>query len=205
MFVSLYYTDPNSGAISLNSLGVLDHERNSLYTLNVSANDSSNIAYTQVTIEITVSLYNYPHCYSWFSKQDVNDNVPTFTMPLFDAFIPEDTPRGSIVTTLIATDSDSGEFGRVIYTIDDVQPSGNFSIESTTGIVHTDDYFDREEFSGPYMISVSVYRCKVQMLHLSCTFRFLFVIMAQYPFERVQLNLYTSQMSMMKLQCLAQV
>ena len=77
-------------------------------------------------------------------------------MPLFDAFIPEDTPPGSIVTTLIATDSDSGEFGRVIYTIDNIEPSRNFSIESTTGIVRTDDYFDREEFSGPYMINVCV-------------------------------------------------
>ena len=96
--------------------------------------------------------------YSLFLK-DLNDESPTFSMADFNASITENTLPGSSVTTVTATDEDSGELGRVIYSITDVQgptePNGTFMIESNTGIVRTEGYFDRERFSGTYVITVS--------------------------------------------------
>lgn len=80
-------------------------------------------------------------------------------MASFNASIAEDTLPGSSVTTLTATDEDSGELGRVIYSITSVQgptaPNGTFTIESDTGIIRTEGYFDRERFGGTYVITVS--------------------------------------------------
>lgn len=91
--------------------------------------------------------------------KDLNDESPTFSMTTFNASIAEDTLPGSSVTTLTATDEDSGELGRVIYSITDIQgpsaPNGTFIIEPNTGIVRTEGYFNRESFSGTYLITVS--------------------------------------------------
>lgn len=97
-----------------------------------------------------------------FVSKDLNDEQPTFARQDFNASIFEDAPPGSSVIRLIATDADSGDLGRVVYTVSDVQgptqpiPSANgtFVIGYTTGIVSTEGYFDRELFPGPYVVTV---------------------------------------------------
>lgn len=98
-----------------------------------------------------------------FVLKDLNDNGPMFSRQDFNASIFEDTPPDFSVIRLTATDADSGEFGRVMYTVSDVQgpippiasANGTFVIGPTTGIVRTEGQFDRELFPGPYVVTVS--------------------------------------------------
>lgn len=81
-------------------------------------------------------------------------------MQVFNASIYEDVLPEFAVITLIAEDRDSGERGRVVYNISDVVPTppqlnGTFAINENTGVVRTVGLFDRESFSGPYVVTVS--------------------------------------------------
>ncbi|XP_068182476.1 protocadherin gamma-A2-like [Antennarius striatus] len=56
---------------------------------------------------------------------DVNDNAPVFTQPIYKATVTENSPKGTVVSTVKASDADHGSNGRITYsitnTIDDVQ------------------------------------------------------------------------------------
>ncbi len=84
---------------------------------------------------------------------DVNDNPPVFTQEVFNVFVLEETPGGSSISDIIATDpdlrltsqvideeaEDFGEVeytvsnGRIIYSLLGGKDSGNFSIDADTG------------------------------------------------------------------------
>uniref|UniRef100_A0A915Q7Z5 Cadherin domain-containing protein n=1 Tax=Setaria digitata TaxID=48799 RepID=A0A915Q7Z5_9BILA len=51
--------------------------------------------------------------------EDVNDNVPTFTQPIYTATTKEDVPPGQIILTVQADDKDHGENARIKYTLTD--------------------------------------------------------------------------------------
>lgn len=90
--------------------------------------------------------------------QDLNDNRPTFSMQSFNASISEDVLPGFNVTTLTATDEDSGDLGRVVYSVSEVRgtiANESFVIDEVTGVVRTVGSFDREAFEGPYVVIVS--------------------------------------------------
>ncbi|CAG9529632.1 unnamed protein product [Cercopithifilaria johnstoni] len=55
---------------------------------------------------------------------DVNDNIPIFTQPIYSATIKEDIPTGHTILTVKADDKDDGENGRIKYTLDNY----NFTI-----------------------------------------------------------------------------
>ncbi|KAJ8360276.1 hypothetical protein SKAU_G00168010 [Synaphobranchus kaupii] len=67
---------------------------------------------------------------------DTNDNIPKFSSDYYVAGIPENSPGGSKVITVTATDPDSGLWGEVKYSI---YGSGAdlFLIHSTSGIIYT--------------------------------------------------------------------
>ncbi|XP_057677236.1 protocadherin-16-like [Corythoichthys intestinalis] len=88
-----------TGGVSLTA--PLDFEEKTWYTLTVRATDSQH--YTEANITILV--------------EDVNDNVPAFTQDLYQVNLPEHTPAGSVVVMVTATDRDSGENGRVTYSV----------------------------------------------------------------------------------------
>ncbi|KAM4732149.1 protocadherin gamma-A9-like isoform 17-T17 [Anableps anableps] len=48
---------------------------------------------------------------------DVNDNAPVFTKQLYKATIPENAPKGTVVTTVNALDADKGLNSKIIYSI----------------------------------------------------------------------------------------
>ncbi|VDK82941.1 unnamed protein product [Litomosoides sigmodontis] len=56
--------------------------------------------------------------------EDVNDNIPIFTQPIYSATIKEDVPTGTAIVTVQADDKDGGENGRIKYTLSD----NNFTI-----------------------------------------------------------------------------
>uniref|UniRef100_A0A9J7ZV41 Photoreceptor cadherin n=1 Tax=Cyprinus carpio carpio TaxID=630221 RepID=A0A9J7ZV41_CYPCA len=67
---------------------------------------------------------------------DTNDNVPKFSSEFYIARIPENSPGGSNVVSVTATDPDSGLWGEVKYSI---YGSGAdlFLIHPTSGIIYT--------------------------------------------------------------------
>uniref|UniRef100_A0A3B3S047 Photoreceptor cadherin n=1 Tax=Paramormyrops kingsleyae TaxID=1676925 RepID=A0A3B3S047_9TELE len=67
---------------------------------------------------------------------DTNDNIPKFSSEFYIARIPENSPGGSSVISVAATDPDSGLWGNVKYTI---YGSGAdlFIIHSTSGVIYT--------------------------------------------------------------------
>ncbi|KAM5212297.1 uncharacterized protein RBU33_004988 [Hipposideros larvatus] len=56
---------------------------------------------------------------------DVNDNAPKFGQPLYKVHIPENSPVGSLVVTVSASDLDSGVNGKISYSF--IQPSEDIS------------------------------------------------------------------------------
>ncbi|CAL8391054.1 unnamed protein product [Arctogadus glacialis] len=67
---------------------------------------------------------------------DTNDNAPKFSSDYYIARIPENSPGGSNVVSVTATDPDSGRWGEVRYSI---YGSGAdlFLIQSASGIIYT--------------------------------------------------------------------
>ena len=78
--------------------------------------------------------------------QDVNDVTPSFNQSSFSFEIPEDTPTGATIATLVAEDSDEGSNAALQYTLTE---TAAFSVESDTGalIVNDRDLIDRETVS----------------------------------------------------------
>ncbi|XP_077625026.1 protocadherin beta-16-like [Crocuta crocuta] len=56
---------------------------------------------------------------------DSNDNAPEFEQPIYKVQIPENSPVGSLVVTVSASDLDSGVHGKISYTL--FQPSEDIS------------------------------------------------------------------------------
>lgn len=51
---------------------------------------------------------------------DINDNIPVFEQPFYVANVSATGPGERFVERLVATDADSGKFGRITYRIVDV-------------------------------------------------------------------------------------
>jgi len=68
---------------------------------------------------------------------DMNDNKPRFNQSIYTVTIPENTAVGKSVFRVSATDRDSGENGRITYSLDTRQGSQSldFEVESNTGVI----------------------------------------------------------------------
>lgn len=65
---------------------------------------------------------------------DVNDNSPEFSQQFYQVSLPENTPAGTSITHVSATDKDAGDNGKVRYTIENVSPKVlDFWIDPKTG------------------------------------------------------------------------
>ena len=66
---------------------------------------------------------------------DMNDNPPVFEKGINDVIeVREDVLGGTVIGTLLATDRDSGEFGKLTYFLDEKSSTGGlFSINPLTG------------------------------------------------------------------------
>ena len=120
--------DPLSGSIKTQS--VFDRERDVSITFYAYAKDNGSPARTATaTIQIIVL--------------DRNDNEPVFARPLYEFFIPEDSPVGYKLGNVNVSDADSGSNGVVGLQIDTALP---FSI-SATGEMTLKKSVDREDTS----------------------------------------------------------
>ncbi|XP_040200873.1 protocadherin gamma-C5-like [Rana temporaria] len=123
---------------SLVTDGILDREKVSYYTIEVTAND---LSFPALSNKLTVIL----------RVSDVNDNEPTFTQSTYNAFIKENSDPGTLLCTAFATDSDEGVNSDLVYSIIEIQIDGSsissfVYINSNTGDIYAQRSFDYEHF-----------------------------------------------------------
>uniref|UniRef100_A0A3B4TJP7 Cadherin-23 n=1 Tax=Seriola dumerili TaxID=41447 RepID=A0A3B4TJP7_SERDU len=97
----------------------LDYEQIRSYSFSLYANESmsDHVGFARVFIELI----------------NENDNRPIFSRPLYNISLPENTPPGTSLLRILATDGDAGTFGIVRYYFSD-EPD-QFSLDDETGWV----------------------------------------------------------------------
>lgn len=130
---SQFRMDRVTGTLFISS--ALDREKQDLYELKIRATDRTSnpkdpdSLFSEALVRIRVD--------------DVNDNAPVFKMKSYTVKIREDTPVGSVIAILDASDPDLGKGGEIRYTI--INGSDTFLIDSLTGTVRTMKALDYEE------------------------------------------------------------
>ncbi|GLD56116.1 cadherin-23 isoform X1, partial [Lates japonicus] len=97
----------------------LDYEQIRSFSFSLYANESmsDHVGFARVFIELI----------------NENDNRPIFSRPLYNISLPENTPPGTSLLRILATDGDAGTFGIVRYYFSD-EPD-QFSLDDETGWV----------------------------------------------------------------------
>ncbi|XP_030594776.1 protocadherin beta-16-like isoform X42 [Archocentrus centrarchus] len=120
----------------------LDREKNEHFSLVLTAVDGGEPQLSG-TMQVQITVL------------DVNDNAPVFTQSVYKATVAENSPRGTVVTTVSASDADHGSNGRIRYsirnTLDDVRQL--FEVNENTGEVRLTGNIDYEK-SRNYQINV---------------------------------------------------
>nr|XP_046262776.1 protocadherin Fat 2 isoform X2 [Scatophagus argus] len=112
-----------------------DYELKNRYEFDVVANHGE--AETHIVVEIT----------------DENDNSPQFTRSSYQATLDENSPVGSTVLKIAATDKDNGKNGFVTYAIANSEPLP-FTIDPFTGVISTTEHLDYELMKRRYHLRV---------------------------------------------------
>ncbi|XP_053179814.1 protocadherin alpha-7-like [Scomber japonicus] len=87
---------------------------------------------------------------------DVNDNAPVFTHDSYTVQLKENSPLGTTVIQVIATDLDEGSNGEVVYTFGndvDARARARFDLNAETGEITVAGLIDFEE-GGTYEIDI---------------------------------------------------
>ncbi|KAG9274789.1 cadherin-23 [Astyanax mexicanus] len=124
----------NTGVVWLRQ--PLDRETKSEMQVVFSVSDSQGVVKDTVNIQIG----------------DVNDNAPSFYNQPYTVNIPEDTPVGTSVFMVNATDPDQGTGGSVLFSFQ--PPSQFFSIDGARGIVTVTRRLDYETTTA-YQLTVN--------------------------------------------------
>lgn len=80
---------------------------------------------------------------------DTNDNAPTFSKDVYEVTVPENSPWGTVVTRLSASDMDLGDNGHITYLLDrrdkaKLASGRRFHVDPDTGVITTLVGLDRE-------------------------------------------------------------
>uniref|UniRef100_A0A673L0A2 Cadherin domain-containing protein n=1 Tax=Sinocyclocheilus rhinocerous TaxID=307959 RepID=A0A673L0A2_9TELE len=113
----------------------LDREQNSEHRLVLTAVDGG-IPPKSGTLNITITVL------------DINDNRPVCSKDIYSVTLPENTPIGTVIARVNATDSDEGLNGEVIYTLGKTsrrKVHEIFSLDSVTGEIQIKEPIDFEE------------------------------------------------------------
>ncbi|KAL5017401.1 hypothetical protein ScPMuIL_006990 [Solemya velum] len=131
-----------TGIVSVNSR--IDYEQIQSVSFTVKATDDGSPQHLSATAQVFVTIRN------------INDNQPQFDSSSYTAYIPENSPGGTPLVTVSASDLDLEDFGVVRYRLED--SSGRFLIDEITGdvTVAAGAILDRETLST-ITVSVMVY------------------------------------------------
>ncbi|XP_061538054.1 LOW QUALITY PROTEIN: protocadherin-16-like [Phycodurus eques] len=122
------------GGISLTR--ALDYEERTWFTLTIQSSDSEHQSEANLTVLV----------------EDVNDNAPAFTQDLYQVMVSEHLPEGSALITVTATDSDSGDNGKIIYKVMS-STKGVFSIDPSNGTLFVNQKTEFD-FENPSILVV---------------------------------------------------
>lgn len=90
------------------------------------------LGYTAATIIYPSECNQLNLCADCFiHTQDINDNTPVFEEPFYPVSTPENTPAGTVLTTVTATDDDIGMNGQIVYSIEASNPL--IEVDNMTG------------------------------------------------------------------------
>lgn len=137
--ISGYYIDPISDYFEINNgTGIvqikkqIDYEKEKALNFTVVAYD---VGVPQLHAKATV----------YVNVININDNAPVFSQKMYNVSILENSPAGSHVISVKATDLDADEFGKISYRLSG-EHSKNFDINSTTGeiTVANSEFLDHE-------------------------------------------------------------
>ncbi|XP_069388104.1 protocadherin alpha-5-like isoform X10 [Paralichthys olivaceus] len=117
--------------------GPLDRENTSLYNVTITAADEGIPPLSSIRV-ITVHV------------SDVNDNAPRFMEPVINVYVKENSPTGSIIYTINASDPDLDSNAKLTYRLLDNSPknipiSSIVNINSETGDIISLQSFNFEE------------------------------------------------------------
>ncbi len=126
----IFSIDSNTGIITVNTGHELDFEGTQIYVLTVSVSDNVEPRRT-TTADVTITVTN------------VNESDPVMGSATFE--IAENSPDGTAVGTVVATDADAGQ--TLVYSITGGNDGGAFDIDSATGAITVADgsQLDREQ------------------------------------------------------------
>ncbi|XP_038555735.1 protocadherin alpha-3-like [Micropterus salmoides] len=116
-------------------LKALDREKQPVITMKLTAVDGGSPPKAGVS-QLVVNVL------------DINDNIPIFSEMLYKTKIAENTPVGTLVITVNATDADEGLNSEIVYSLrskDQDHILDIFQIESQTGVIKVKGNIDFEE------------------------------------------------------------
>ncbi|KAM9795003.1 protocadherin Fat 2 [Neosynchiropus ocellatus] len=128
-----FMISPRTGILV--TTGKFDYESKARYEFDVVANHGE--AETHIVVEI----------------KDENDNSPQFARNSYEASLDENSPVGSSVLKVIATDRDKGKNGFVTYAIADSAPLP-FTIDPFSGVISTSEHMDYELMKRRYHLRI---------------------------------------------------
>ncbi|XP_064609251.1 protocadherin-11 X-linked-like [Liolophura sinensis] len=128
---SFFKIDNVSGMLSLRQK--LDYENTSEISFTVMASDAGiPPRHTNATVAVMIV--------------DVNDERPKFNQTFYRFSVLENSPLGTVIGSVVASDPDLGLGGKVSYTISDTPEStGMFAVSSEDGLITTAKNIDREK------------------------------------------------------------
>uniref|UniRef100_A0A671UNM0 FAT atypical cadherin 2 n=1 Tax=Sparus aurata TaxID=8175 RepID=A0A671UNM0_SPAAU len=130
---SKFKINPKTGIIITTEK--FDYETKNRYEFDVVANHGE--AETHIVVEVT----------------DENDNSPQFSRSSYEATLDENSPVGSSVLKVAATDKDKGKNGFVTYSIANSSPLP-FTIDPFTGVISTLEHLDYELMKRRYHLRI---------------------------------------------------
>ncbi|KAM4554689.1 protocadherin beta-15-like [Odontesthes bonariensis] len=115
----------------------LDREAKAEHVLKISGIDGGNPVRSG-----TASIY--------INVLDANDNVPVFGQRVYKTSLPENSPIGTVITSLNATDFDEGVYGEITYSFSHLSDKmgGVIKINPQSGEVRVAGVIDYEEASS---------------------------------------------------------
>lgn len=133
--------DADNGILSI--AAKLDYERKTQYVLNISATDKGTprrSSYMQLTVYVV----------------DVNDHAPIFNKTIYAVSVRENVPLYTLITTVTAYDLDTGNYGKISYSIPSGIANDTFKIDGQSGQITTSKHLDREQHSQ-YILTVDAH------------------------------------------------
>jgi hypothetical protein len=123
----------------MTTTGGLDREKVASYSLVIEASDGVHKSTAIVNVNV----------------KDVNDNAPMFTKSKYSFDVPENTPKGTTVSAVTASDPDAADNGKITFTYATPYGQDIFALDPKTGIITVNGRLNYEQVRRHLLFGVS--------------------------------------------------